>query len=268
MLFSFVCVVHNIHPMVKKFINWRTKVNFAKLVGHPLTPQLSRMVKNGAVVKKNFSKEIDDLTEFNNYYLSKTEKWLDRSIKRNKYDEDEETREMAYKMTSIRNGFNYIFFVTKKEQFFEKNLPLIKLAQGALEDKNRFMNNILMQNKKEKFPRVVAFQLFRPIEQQLNLKINRVEILKEFVKKAEKENVRGYVCKYDKERAIIASTLANVNTAIDVIWHDPEFRKNLVYDYDMKIEKLKHEVDDATNDNDGRFIYGVYGFILGRASVH
>ncbi len=266
-LFSFIFVVQDIHPMVKKFINWRTKVNFAKLVGHPLIPRLSRVVKyqDGFLVQKNFSKEIDGLTEFNNRHLSKTEKWLDRSIKRNKYGDHEETREMAHKVTGIRNGFNYIFFVTKKEQFFEKNLPLIKLAQGASKDKKRFMNDIIMKNNKEKFPRVVAFQLFRPIEQQLNLKINRVEILKEFVKKTEEENVRGYVCKYNRERAIIASTLANVNTAVNIIWQDPEFRKNLIYDYDMRIEKLKNAVDEA---KDERFIYGVYGFMLGQAGRH
>ncbi len=261
-LFSFIFVVQDIHPMVKKFINWRTKVNFAKLVGHPLTPRLSRVVKNGVVVKKNFSKKIDGLTVFNHFYLSKTEKWLDRSVKRNKYGDDEEIGEIACETTGIRNGFNCMFFVTKKGQFFEKNLSLIELAQGASEGKKRFMNNILMQNNKEKFPRVVAFQLFRPMKQQIDLQISCAEKLIKLVKKTEVEKVVEYVCKYDEEKAVLVSTLADVNTAIDIIWQDPEFRKNLVHDYDMKIDNLKNEVYYAENK---ALLYGMYGFMLGRA---
>jgi len=246
-LFSFIFVVQDIHPVIKKLIDWRTKVNFAKLVGHSLIPRLSRVVKGGVVVQKNFSKEIDGLTEFNNRHLSKTEKWLDRSTKRNKYGDDKDIEKIAHKTTVIRNQFNYVFFVTKKEQFFEENLPLIKLARGASEDKKRFVNKILKQNNKEKF---VTFKCLMPIQMKLNSQVVRAEQLRELVEETRVKNVGEYVRKYDEEIDELTSIFDHATTATDIIstviniiLHNRKFKKNVIYDFkkilDMQIKILQ-----------------------------
>ena len=248
MLFSFVFVVQNIHPMnrnyckkvfslVSFFANNTIKKssfsiydninivkgNHEKLMRQPYSAILRGAIKNKKLIpKKDLFNEIESFRNFNKKYLLTHEKALQLFTPIDSKDYYEH-KKYTDKVVCIRNGYGLFSFLMINNLLAENHSGLVNIVQKAKKDKNVLKNCVVRGNDNYSTREVIhpSFDLGKinliGVRNRLEGQIKYANFKKKLIKATKVENELEYLCEYNNEIAALALTLIDVDDAIKAI---------------------------------------------------